>query len=60
MSRAARASGADDPRSADGADAELDAAEEPHPKGTFLLSIVFLLVLAGAWLLMYITLIERS
>lgn len=69
MSAGARASGADDPRRAGGADEpagadDADAVpateDEHHPKGTLLLSVVFLVVLAGAWLLMYITLLERS
>ena len=55
-------SAADEVEGAPGTPAEAEAGDEaePHPKGTLLLGVVFLLVLSGAWLLMYFTLIERS
>lgn len=33
---------------------------EPHPKGTLLLGVLFLILLAGMWFAMYVTLIGRS
>lgn len=35
-------------------------ADEAPPRGTLLLSVLFLVVLAGAWWLMYFVLIERG
>ncbi len=49
-----------DAEPAEGTTPEPAAGDEPHPKGTLLLSVVFLVALAGAWLLMYVTLLERS
>lgn len=45
---------------ADGAASETAEADEAPPRGTLLLSVLFLVVLAGAWWLMYFVLIERG
>lgn len=40
--------------------AEAAEADEAPPRGTLLLAVLFLVVLAGAWWLMYFVLIERG
>lgn len=49
-------------QSADGAVGEAGeaGADEAPPRGTLLLAVLFLVVLAGAWWLMYFVLIERG
>ena len=34
--------------------------DDEHPRGTFFLTLVFLLMIAGAWFWMYATLIGRT
>jgi hypothetical protein len=41
-------------------DATPEEDREPHPRGTLLLGLIFLVLLAGAWLLMYFTLLSRG
>jgi hypothetical protein len=39
---------------------EVDAVDEEHPRGTFLLTMVFILMLVAAWAFTYATLIGRG
>jgi hypothetical protein len=39
---------------------EIDAVDEEHPRGTFVLTMVFILMLVAAWAFTYATLIGRG
>lgn len=42
------------------ADPTPEEDREPHPRGTLLLGVLFLILLAAAWLVMYFTLLSRG
>lgn len=37
-----------------------EADQETHPRGTFFLMLLFLLMIAAMWIWMYITLLQRG